>query len=85
MENDINTNKFSQLDEYKVGSKRLVENQLRLVELMLENPKISKQKMSEVIGISTTAIDKHIDKLKKTGSIKRVGPDKGGYWQVIKK
>ena len=85
VENGINTSKFSQLDEYKVGSKRLVENQLRLIELMLENPKISKQKMSEVIGISTTAIDKNINTLRKKGFIERVGSDKGGHWKVIKK
>lgn len=85
VENDTNSNKFSKLDEYKVGSKRLVENQFKMIELMLEKPTISKQKMSEIIGISTTAIDKNINILKKEGFIKRIGPDKGGYWKVIER
>lgn len=85
VENNKNNRKFSSLDEYKVGRKRLVENQSRMTELMIEDPKISKQKMSEIIGISTTAIDKNINLLKKEGFIERIGPDKGGYWKVIKK
>ena len=64
---------------------RLVENQSKMIELMIRDPKISKQKMSEIIGISTTAIDKNINLLKKEGFIERVGPDKGGSWKVIKK
>ena len=73
---DKNDRKLNNLDEYKVGRKRLVENQSKMIGLMIEDPKISKQKMSEIIGISTTAIDKNINLLKKEGFIKRVGPDK---------
>ncbi len=38
----------------------LVENQINILELVNENPYISKREMSEEIGISTTAIDKNI-------------------------
>jgi ATP-dependent DNA helicase RecG len=27
---------------------------------------------------------RNLDKLKEQGIIKRVGPDKGGYWKVLK-
>jgi len=63
----------------------LVESQKRILELTKENPYISKNELSKKIGISTTAIDKNITKLKKEGLIKRIGPDKGGYWEVVKK
>jgi len=66
----------------KVGSK-LVENQLKILLLIEENPRISKREMSNVLKISTTAIDKNIVKLKKENIIKRIGPNKGGYWEVI--
>ena len=66
----------------KVGS-RLVENQMKILLLIEENPKISKKRMSEILKISTTAIDKNINKLKSKKLLKRVGPDKGGYWEVI--
>ena len=65
----------------KVGSK-LVENQLKIILLILEDEKITKNKMSEILNISDTAVDKNILKLKTQGIIKRVGPAKGGHWEV---
>jgi ATP-dependent DNA helicase RecG len=74
----------------KVGSKlvetvgsKLVENQLKIALLILEDEKITKNKMSEILNISDTAVDKNILKLKNLGIIKRVGPAKGGHWEVI--
>ena len=75
-----------------MGSKRLVEglvkglveSQKEILQLVSENPKISKREMSEKIGISTTAIDKNINALKKKGLLKRIGPAKGGYWSIIR-
>ncbi len=67
----------------QVGRK-LVESQIKILLLISENSKITKKEMSEVIGISTTAIDKNIDKLKSLGVLKRIGPDKGGYWEIVK-
>ena len=61
----------------------LVESQKEILELIQSNPKISKSKMSKKIGISTTAIDKNIDSLKKKGLLKRIGSAKGGHWEII--
>ncbi|MFW6196885.1 MAG: winged helix-turn-helix transcriptional regulator [Thermoplasmatota archaeon] len=62
----------------------LAENQIKILELVNENPYISKREMSEKIGISTTAIDKNISTLKKKGLLKRVGPARGGHWEITK-
>lgn len=62
----------------------LVDSQKRILELIQENPKISKRAMSEAIDISTTAIDKNINKLKEKGLIVRVGSDRAGYWKIVK-
>ncbi|NMB80948.1 MAG: winged helix-turn-helix transcriptional regulator [Ignavibacteria bacterium] len=63
----------------------LVENQIRIIKLIFQNPRISKRELHEVIGISTTAIDKNIEKLKNSGILKRIGPAKGGKWEIIPK
>ena len=63
----------------------LVETQSKILKMMTENPTVSKQKVAEFIGISSTAVDKNIDTLKKKRFIKRIGPAKGGYWKVFKK
>ena len=39
--------------------------------------------MAESIGIIRRTVAKHIRPLQDQGVIKRVGPDKGGHWEVI--
>ena len=48
-----------------------------------QNPYVTKHELSEIIGISTTAIDNNIAYLRNNGFIERVGKTKGGYWKVI--
>ena len=36
-----------------------------------------------VMGIPRGAIQKHIERLKDAQRLRRVGPDKGGHWEVI--
>jgi ATP-dependent DNA helicase RecG len=62
---------------------RLAESQRKIIELIRQDPSISKKALSGKIGISSTAIDKNIDQLKKKGLLKRVGPDKGGHWELM--
>jgi len=61
----------------------LVENQKKIVRLIHSDPHITKKKMAKTIGVSTTAVDKNIDTLKKRGILKRIGPDKGGHWEIL--
>ena len=46
-------------------------------------PTLSAQSLAEKLGISSRAVEKQIDLLKKEGRLSRVGPAKGGYWNVI--
>jgi predicted HTH transcriptional regulator len=72
----------------KVGSRlveRLAETQRKIIELMSKTPAISKRELAADIGISTTAIDKNIAALKSKGLLRRIGPDKGGHWTVMKR
>ena len=66
----------------RVG-RELVESQIKILLMVIETPRISKREMSEVIGISTTAIDKNIEKLKSLGVLRRVGTATGGHWEVV--
>jgi len=50
---------------------------------MKENPNITTIELAEILEVSRRAIAKQIAKLKEQGKLKRVGPDKGGYWKVI--
>jgi ATP-dependent DNA helicase RecG len=62
-----------------------VKSRVKIIELMKSNPSVTKPELSEEIGITLKAIEKHISNLKKEGIVERVGPDKGGYWRVLDK
>jgi len=61
---------------------KLGENRSKIVSLMRSNPRITVTEIGRKIGISRTAADKNIQILKKDGWVKRVGPAKGGHWEV---
>ena len=56
----------------------------QIFSLIKENPYITRGKLGEKLGISTNAIQKHINKLKFNQKIKRGGPaTNGGYWIIL--
>jgi Fic family protein len=61
------------------GGKKTAE---RLVEMMRKNPKVTLAEMGAELGISRSAIQKHILRLKDAQLVRRIGPDKGGEWKV---
>ncbi len=67
----------------KVGEKVGV-NEKNILQLVQKNSQVTYKELSEKVGIAEKNIYANIEKLKKKGLLKRVGPDKGGYWKVIK-
>ena len=55
----------------------------KILEQIKLNPYISREELAEVCGVTTDGIKYNIRKLRENGIIKRVGPDKGGHWEVI--
>jgi len=41
------------------------------------------KELSEILGLSTRAVEKQIAKLKKAGKLERMGYRKQGYWKII--
>ena len=57
----------------------------KIISLIKENKYINAKQMAEIIGISQRAIEKQLSILKNKKALKRIGPDKGGYWEVVEK
>ena len=54
-----------------------------ILELIKEDPTITKQKIIEKTNLSRATITRYIKKLKEQSLLKRVGSDKTGYWEIL--
>ena len=57
----------------------------KIVRLMKANPYITNKELAEVCGITEDGVYWNTKKLKKNNRIRRIGGDKGGYWEVLLK
>lgn len=67
----------------RVGEK-LTANQQRILELLFQHPRMAAPELAEIVGISKRKIEKNVATLKKMGRLQRIGPAKGGHWEVLK-
>ena len=87
-------NLIKQIAEYRkstegieptVGSQKSSQkSSQKIIELIEENAGITTQAMADSLGISRRAVAKAIAKLQAEGIVRRIGPDKGGHWEIIK-
>ena len=61
---------------------RLTVNKIAILTFMIEDPYVSKSDLSKFVGISTAAISNNIEAMRGK-YLRRVGPDKGGGWEII--
>ena len=60
----------------------LTDKQKLVFDYIIDNPNISRKQLSEKLGINESAVQKHIESLKKRGVIKREGKT-SGLWKII--
>ena len=65
------------------GTKRAQKGHERILELNKNNPHISILALAKECGMTVKAMRLTLDKLKAENRISRIGPNKGGYWQVM--
>ena len=65
----------------------VVENKGNVVENILasisKNSTISTKKLAAMCSLSERQVQRIMTKLKEQGVIRRIGPDKGGHWEII--
>ena len=62
------------------GVEKSVEKILKLIK---GNPQITVKELTTLIGLSRRGVEKNIKKLQSQNILRRVGPDKGGYWEIV--
>ncbi len=64
------------------GIERLSDKEVLILSLIRSNPGISKGQIQAEGRLKRKAVDYNIAKLREKGVLKRIGPDKGGHWEV---
>ncbi len=63
---------------------KLNSRQQKILTLIRATPQISAEQLASKIGINKRNVQLSTKKLRDSGFIKRIGPDKGGYWEIVK-
>lgn len=56
--------------------------EIKILELIKNEPTISQSKLAEIIGISKRTITTNMNNLQKKQILKRIGNNKSGYWKI---
>ena len=57
----------------------------KILELIRNCPQITRAELAKLCEMSSDGVKWQLNTLKSNGKIRRVGPDKGGHWEVIEK
>ncbi len=69
----------------KTGERTGKKTRERILDLTRDRPQITAAELAGEIGITVKGIQWNLDRLKRTGALRRIGPDKGGHWEIQKK
>ncbi|MBU1886631.1 helix-turn-helix domain-containing protein [Candidatus Micrarchaeota archaeon] len=61
------------------GVEKTVE---KILGLIRKNPRITQKELMTETGLTRRGVEWNLSKLKNEGKLKRIGPDKGGYWEI---
>lgn len=64
------------------GQKSMVKSKGKILEMISQAPSVTIPEMAKVLEMSAPVVEKIIRVLKKEDRLRRVGPDKGGHWEV---
>ena len=67
----------------KTGVETRVKTGESILYLIKEKPSITREELAKQLNLTIKGIDWNLRKLKKDGRLKRVGPKKGGHWEVM--
>jgi ATP-dependent DNA helicase RecG len=63
---------------------KVTVNQRMIIESVKQNQYIVISELAVIVGISERKVKENIAKLKAKKILRRIGPDKGGYWEIVK-
>ena len=62
---------------------KLSTTRAKIVRIIWKNPNATALSISKEIDIASRNVQEHLRKLQEQGVVRRIGPDKGGRWEII--
>jgi len=81
---DKTTDKSSPKSSLKSSPKSSPKTEEKILIFIAKDNFITTKQIADLLGITKRGVLKQIDKLKKLDKLKRIGPARGGYWQLKK-
>lgn len=79
------TQKTTQETTRKTTRKTTQKTTQKILECIMDNEFVSRKDLAEMCGISQDGIKWQLRQMQQQGLIRRVGPDRGGHWEIIEK
>ena len=76
--------KSSLKSSLKSRLKSRLKSKERILSVMAARPDAALPQVAKETGLSLAGVKKNVRQLKEEGRLRRVGPDKGGHWEVVK-
>lgn len=67
----------------KSSQKSSQKSDQKILSIMKSMPDITMAEIANATGLSIAGVKKNIRKLKDANLIRRIGPDKGGHWEIV--
>ena len=67
----------------EMGAKTTQKTAQKILDVLVKNPSATRADLASATGLSPDGVKWNLDKLKTSGKICRVGPDRGGHWEVV--
>ncbi len=57
----------------------------KIADAIRQNPEVTREELATFAGITSDGIKYHLRRMRKNGVIRRIGPNKGGHWEISDK
>ena len=74
----------NQAEEEKGKEKGKEKSKEKLLSILSVFPNATTADLVSATGLSTSGVEKNLRELKASGKLRRIGPDRGGHWEVVK-
>ena len=75
--------KTTQKTTQKMAGRTTQKTALKILSVLRRNPNATRKDIVAVTGLTDDGVKWNLRKLKAAGLLRRIGPDKGGHWEVV--